>query len=372
MLRNFRHIYRLGLKELISFRYDPVLIVLLFYCFTFMVVIPSKGASNQVHNATVAIVDEDQSPLSERIRAAIGKPYFIPPEMISFGDIDYCLDRGIYTFAIHIPPGFQKDVLAGKKPVVRLDVDATAVRHAKLGTAYLAHIITDETHTFLYRDGKLPDPTVSLNVRAKYNPNRENSWFMSLVFLMQMITLLSILLPAAALIKEKERQTVEHLLVMPLNPFEISLAKVWSNSFLIVTGAIFSLFFCVKGIIGTPIIGSVPLFFMGTLVYLFAATELGIFLATIAKNLPQVGLLSMPVIVPIAMLAGGTTPLEAMPPFLQEMMKFSPTAHYLEFMTSVLLRDAGILDVWRQLAAMGAIGIVLFTAALMRFRATFR
>ena len=363
---HIRHIYRLGLKELISFRYDPVLIVLLVYCFTVMVVVPSKGTGLQMRNSSVAIVDEDGSPLSSRIRQAIGKPSFIEPKMISY------LDRGKYTFVVHIPPNLQGDVLAGKQPVVRLDVDATAIAHAKLGTTYLMHIITDEASTYLYRAGKLPGPPVTLNVRSKYNPNRESRWFMSLVFLMQMITMLSILLPAAALIKEKERQTVEHLLVMPLNPFEISLAKVWSNSFLIVTGAMASLFFCVKGVVGTPVIGSVPLFFLGTLVYLFAATELGIFLATIARNLPQVGLLSMPVIVPIAMLAGGTTPLEAMPPFLQEVMKFSPTAHYLEFMTAVLLRDAGILDVWGRLAAMGAIGIVLFTAALIRFRATFR
>ena len=371
-MKSFRHIYRLGLKELISFRYDIVLIVLLIYCFTVMVIVPSEGTGLQVRNSAVAIVDEDQTPLSARIRAAIGEPYFKEPRMISYQDIDHALDRGEYIFVIDIPSGFQKDVLAGKNPEIGLEIDATAVAHAKLGTAYLMNIIHDEVVTYLYGPRKQPDPAVKLNIRAKYNPNRESRWFMSLVFLTHMITLLSILLPAAALMKEKERGTVEHLLVMPLHPFEISLAKVWSNSFLVVVGAMLSLLFCVKGIIGTPIIGSVPLFFVGTLLYLFAATELGIFLATVAKNLPQVGLLSMPVIVPLAILAGGTTPLEAMPMFLQKIMVFSPTAHYLEFMTAVLLRDAGIADIWPQLAAMTGIGIALFTAALMRFRATFR
>ncbi len=371
-MKSLRHIYRLGLKELISFRYDLVLIVLLIYCFTVMVIVPSKGTGIQVRNSAVAIVDEDQSTLSANIRAAVQKPYFKEPRMISYPEIDQALDRNEYTFVIDIPSGFQRDVIAGKHPEIRLDVDATAMAHAKLGTAYLMNIIHDEVVMFLHGSGKLPEPAVKLNIRSKYNPNRESQWFMSLVFLTHMITLLSILLPAAALIKEKERGTVEHLLVMPLHPFEISLAKVWANSFLIVVGAMLSLIFCVKGIIGTPIIGSVPLFFAGTLLYLFAATELGIFLATIAKNLPQVGLLSMPVIVPLAMLAGGTTPLEAMPMFLQKVMTFSPTAHYLEFMTAVLLRDAGIADIWPQMAAMTGIGIALFTAALMRFRATFR
>lgn len=370
-MNHFRHIYRLGLKELISFRYDIVLIVLMIYCFTVMVIVPTQG-TGLLRNSAVAIVDEDGTPLSSRIREAIGKPHFQKPHLISYQDIDRALDRGKYTFVIDIPPGFQDDVIAGKHPEVRLDIDATAVGHAKLGTTYLRNIISDEVSTYLHGVSVRPDLPVRMNVRSKYNPNRESKWFMSLVFLMNMVTLLSILLPAAALIKEKERGTVEHLLVMPLHPFEISLAKVWSNSFLVVSGTMLSLIFCVKGVIGTPIIGSVPLFFLGTVVYLFAATELGIFLATIAKNLPQVGLLSMPVIVPLAMLAGGTTPIEAMPVFMQNVMKFSPTAHYLEFMTAVLLRDAGIADVWLPLAAMAGIGIVLFTAALMRFRATFR
>jgi ABC-2 type transport system permease protein len=195
---------------------------------------------------------------------------------------------------------------------------------------------------------------------------------MSVFFLVQMITLLSIILPAAALIKEKERGTVEHLLVMPLVPLEITIAKVWANSFIVVVGAMFALFFSIKWVIGAPIHGSTPLFFLGTIVFLYATTELGVFLATIAKNQPQAGLLSMPIIVPISMLNGGTTPLESMPRFLQIIMQFAPTTHYMEFCSRVLFRDAGIGVVWPQLAAMAAIGTVLFIGAMMRFRATFR
>lgn len=367
-----RHIYRLGVKELISFRYDYVLIGLMIYCFTVMVIVPPQTTGLQIRSSATAIVDEDASQLSARIRDAIGEPYFKAPHLISYPDIDHALNRGEYNFVINIPHGFQRDALAGRKPEIRLDVDATAVAHARLGLTYLAHIITGEVANYLYGERAHPEPPVKLNIRVKYNPNRVSPWFMSLVFLSHMITLLSVLLPAAALIREKERGTVEHLLVMPLHPFEISLAKVWSNSFLVVSGAVLSLIFCVKGVIGTPIIGSMPLFFVGTLFYLFAATELGIFLATIAKNIPQVGLLSMPIIVPLAILDGGTTPLEAMPQFFQAMLKFSPTVHYLEFMSAVLLRDAGIMDIWPQLAAMAAIGVALYTAALMRFRSTFR
>ncbi len=195
---------------------------------------------------------------------------------------------------------------------------------------------------------------------------------MGVVFLAHMITLLSLILPAAALIKEKERGTVEHLLVMPLVPLEITIAKVWANSFIVVAGAMFSLFFSIKWVIGAPIHGSTLLFFLGTIVFLYATTELGVFLATIAKNQPQAGLLSMPIIVPINLLSGGVTPLESMPRFLQVIMQFAPTTHYMEFCSRVLFRDAGIGVVWPQLLAMAAIGTVLFIGAMLRFRATFR
>jgi len=372
MIRKLWHIYRLGLKELISFRYDYVLVVMVIYSFTVMVIVPSKGTGLQVRNSSVAYVDEDQSPLSTRIIEAIQPPYFQKPQAITFHEINQVLDRAEYIFVIHIPTGFQKDLMSGKTPEVAIDVDATAIGHAKLGTTYLSRIINDEIQTYLHGSQKPLEPPIQVTTRVLYNQNRESSWFMSVVFLAHMITLLSLILPAAALIKEKERGTVEHLLVMPLVPLEITLAKVWANSFIVVAGAMFSLFFSIKWVVGAPIQGSTLLFFLGTILFLYATTELGVFLATIAKNQPQAGLLSMPIIVPINLLNGGVTPLESMPRSLQIIMQFAPTTHYMEFCSRVLFRDAGIGVVWPQLLAMAAIGTVLFIGAMMRFRATFR
>jgi ABC-2 type transport system permease protein len=372
MIRKLWHIYRLGLKELITFRYDYVLIVMVIYSFTVMVIVPAKGTGLQVRNSSVAYVDEDQSLLSARIIDAIQLPYFQKPQAITFHEINQVLDRAEYIFVIHIPTGFQKDLLSGKTPEVGIDVDATAIGHAKLGASYLSRIINDEIQTYLHGSQKPLEPPIQVTTHVLYNQNRESSWFMSVFFLVQMITLLSIILPAAALIKEKERGTVEHLLVMPLVPLEITIAKVWANSFIVLAGAMFSLFFSIKWIIGAPIHGSTLLFLLGTIIFLYATTELGVFLATIAKNQPQAGLLSMPIIVPISLLNGGVTPQESMPRFLQIIMQFAPTTHYMEFCSRVLFRDAGIGVVWPQLLAMAAIGTVLFIGAMIRFRATFR
>ncbi len=210
MMRKLRHIYRLGLKELISFLHDYVLIILVIYCFTVMVIVPSKGTGLQVRNSSVAYVDEDQSPISRRIINSIQMPFFQKPREITYHDINQVLDRAEYIFVLHIPSGFQKDLLSGKNPDIRIDVDATAIGHAKLGTTYLTRMINQEIEAFMPGIRKAADLPMQVNIRVMYNPNRENSWFMSMVFLTHMITLLAIILPAAALVKEKERGTVEH------------------------------------------------------------------------------------------------------------------------------------------------------------------
>jgi ABC-2 type transport system permease protein len=371
-MRKLWHIYRIGLKELISFRYDYTLIILLIYAFSIMVIVPAKEAGVQVRNASVGFADEDNSRLSERIRDAVQPPQFKTARTVSLADINRGMDRGEYTFVINIPPGFQNDVLSGRRPVVRIDVDATATGHAKLGTNYLRRIITEETNRYLYGVQKLPGSPVQLNIRVKYNPNRESHWFMGIVFLMKMITLLSVLLPAAALIRERERGTVEHLLVMPLTPAEIIISKVWANSLVILTGAMISLLLAVRWFLGVPLSGSILLYAVGTVVYLFATTGLGIFLGTIAKSQPQMGLLCLPIVTPIVMLSGGMTPIEAMPVWLQNIVSFTPTSHYLEFASTVLICKAGIDIVWKELIVMMAIGTVLFTGAMLRFRKTFR
>lgn len=372
MIRKLWHIYRLGLKELISFRYDYILIALVIYSFTIMVIVTAKGTGLEVRNAPVAYVDEDQSTLSARIIDAVKPPHFQTPRAITFHEINQVLDRAEYIFVIHIPKGFQEDIVSGKSPEVAINIDATAIGYAKLGASYLNKIVNEEISTYLLGSQKASAYPIQMTTRVLYNQNCESSWFMSVVFLVQMITMLAIILPAAALIKEKERGTVEHLLVMPLVPFEITIAKVWANSFIVVTGAMIALFFSIKWVIGAPIQGSTLLFFLGTIFFLYAATELGVFLATIAKNLPQAGLLSMPIITPISVLSGGITPIESMPRFLQIIMQFAPTTHYMEFCSRVLFRDAGISVVWPQLLAMAAIGTVLFIGAMMRFRATFK
>lgn len=367
---NITNVFRLGVKELYSLRNDLVMVVLIFYTFTYAIYTPAQHAQTELRNAAVAVVDEDQSQLSNRIRDALLPPYFQRPVSLSAGDIDAAMDAGRYTFVLDIPPGFESDLLAQRETELQVNVDATAMTQAGHGASYIQNVVNREVAAFVGGAGHATQPGVELVVRARFNPNLQSRWFLAVMQLINMITLMAVILTGAALIREREHGTIEHLLVMPLRPAEIMLAKVWANGLVIVVAAVLSLYLVVEGALEVPVAGSVALFVAGTAVYLFSVTALGIFLATLARTMPQFGLLAFPVFMVMNLLSGGTTPLESMPGLLQALMQLAPSTHFVSFSQAILYRGAGFELVWPQLLAIAGIGSVFFSAALLRFRAS--
>jgi ABC-2 type transport system permease protein len=364
------NVYRLGVKEMISLRHDPVLVLLIIYAFTFSIVAPARGVKLELVNASAAVVDEDRSLLSRRILDSLREPYFQTPERIDLRAIDPAMDAGRYTFVIDIPRRFQADLSEGKRPAVQVNVDATAMAQAGAGARYIEQVIAQEVSDYLAAQPVEPVLPVTAVTRLAFNPNGNSAWFLAVMQLINMSTLLGILLTGAALIREREHGTIEHLLVMPLSAAEIMLAKVWANALVILLAATLSLFVVVRGVLDVPLAGSVPLFLAGLVTYLLSLTAIGILLATVARSMPQFGLLSIPVFLVMYMLSGANTPLDAMPQVLQDLMRASPTTHFVAFSQAVVFRGAGIDIVWPQLLATAGIGAVAFVAALARFRRT--
>ncbi len=367
-MRTLANILWLGTKELRAFMRDFVLLGLVIYAFSLAVIAQAGSSSQEVHNASIAIVDEDGSVLSRRIAHAFLPPYFQTPQPIAEVDIVPAMNAGRYTFVVDIPPNFERYVLGGRQPAIQLDVDATAMVQAGLGAGYAQQIITTEIANFLSRAEGTPAPPVDLVVRIAFNPNVETAWFTSIMGVINSVTMLAIILAGAAIVREREHGTMDHLLVMPLTPFEIAMSKVWANGLIIVIAVGLSLYIVVRGLLHVPIAGSIPLFLVGTAIYLFFATAVGILLGTIARSMPQLGLLFMLVFLPMNMLSGSNTPLESMPAWLATIMQASPSTHFVSFAQAILYRGAGFAVVWPQFLLTGAIGALVLMWALIRFR----
>ena len=368
-MQHLRHIGRLGIKELLSLFRDPVLLFLIVYSFTFSVYTPAKSAVMDVINASIAVVDEDHSAVSRQIIDSLLPPLFLPAATIPFGDINRAMDEGEYTFVVDLPPKLQHDLTKGITPTVEIITDATAMSQAGRGPSYIQKIIMNEVQPFWSGRGKPQNRELAkLVTRARFNPNMQQGWFVAINQIINNISVLAIFLTGAAVLREREHGTIEHLLVMPLRPSELMFAKIWANGLVVVVAAMASLFLVVKGAIGVPIAGSIPLFVGGLVVYLFSVTALGIMLATVVRSMPQFGLLAFPVFIVMSLLSGGQTPLESMPILLQRIMQFVPSTHFVSFSQAVLFRNATPSMVWTDLTKMFLIGLAYTLYTLTRFR----
>ncbi len=369
-MRSLSNIFWLGTKELRSFFSDRVLMLMVIYSFSLAIISHAQSNSQELYHASIAVVDEDHSELSRRVTHAFLMPYFQPPVLIAESHIERLMNDGRYTFVLDIPPNFQRDVLAGRQPGLQINVDATAMVQAGLGSGYAEQIINSEIAQFLSRDEPAPPAPVNLAIRIAFNPNAATAWFTSVMGILGSVNILAIILAGAALVREREHGTMDHLMVMPVSPFEIAMSKIWANSLVIAVAVALSLYFVVRLLLRIPIAGSIPLFLFGTVLYLFFATGLGLFLGTVARSMPQLGLLFMLIATPMNVLSGSATPLESMPRWLATVMQASPSTHYVSFAQSILYRGAGLDVVWPQFLAVAGIGALFLALSLWRFRST--
>ena len=358
----------LGLKEIKSLLSDKVLMVFVVYAFTLAIYTQATGTSNEVNNASIAFADEDQSTLSKELFNAFFPPRFQFPVLIGSAEVETAMDRGLYMFVVTIPPRFERDLRAGRRPEIQLSIDATAMQQAGIGANYIKNIVDDRIRTFMSSTDVAATVPVNLVVRKLFNENGVSAWFVSVVGIINQLTLLTVVLTGAAVIRERERGTLEHLLVMPLSSTEIALAKVWANGLVILIATLISLYFIVRGVLQVPFAGSTPLWVLGVILYLFFATALGVFLGTISRSMAQFALLIILVIVVLQLLSGGSTPVESQPAWLQSLTYFLPSRHFVSFSQVIIYRGGGFDAVWREFLMVAIIGMVFFTYSVAQFR----
>lgn len=364
------NIFRLGIKELWSLVRDPTMMVLIVYSFTFAIYSAATTMPETMHHAPIAIFDEDHSQLSSRIISSFYPPDFVAFQVNASKEMDEGMDSGTYTFSLTIPPSFERDVLSGKNPALQLNIDATRMSQAFSGSQSIEQIVLSEIGEFVSKYRSSEPLPVDLAMRIRFNPSLNQVWFGSVMEIINQITILSIILAGAALIREREHGTVEHLLVMPVTPVEIMLAKIWPTVLIVLSVSALSLNFVIQGLLHVHIEGSVVLFMVCVALHLFATTSMGIFMATVSRSMPQFGLLLILTIMPLEMLSGGFTPRENMPQLAQTIMLAAPTTHFTSAAQAILYRGAGFEIIWPQFAMIIAIGTIFFFLAMTRFRRT--
>ncbi len=296
---------------------DMVMVLFVVYAFTLAIYVQATGTSSEVNNASIAFVDEDGSALSKELFNAFYPPRFKTPELLGADAAQAAMDRGELMFVVVIPPRFEHDLRAAGHPAIQVNIDATAMQQAGIGTGYIKNIINDRIDSFLRRT----DPVF-------LRPSRSSWSFGSC----------STRTPCRRGSRERggDHQS-DHLADRPFSPGRSDPRagarharapardaaprvrdRKWprcgptASSFSWRRGA--SLFLIVRLALSVPFAGSVTLWLAGVVLYLFFATALGIFLGTISRSMAQFALLIVLVIVVLMLLSGGSTPVESQPP----------------------------------------------------------
>jgi len=270
----FSRLMAMTTKELIQFGRDILLLFAIVYLFVFDTYM-AGNVTMQLNKAIVTVHDADHSAASRELIYRFRPPYFkLGGEVLDNYAGQRLLDQGRALVVLNIPSDFAHDITKGKSVDVQVQVDASNTVLGFLASSYTTQIIGQYSYDqALARLGVNEQalenvPTVRNEYRVWYNPNQKDAWFMPISELLVVITIMGIMLPAAAAVREKERGTIEQLMVSPLTPIQILLSKVIAMTLVILLGTAVSLFLVLHGIFAVPMKGSLVLFFAVTTLYI--------------------------------------------------------------------------------------------------------
>ncbi|MCO5976307.1 ABC transporter permease [Ideonella oryzae] len=376
-----RRLRAMSWKELLQLWRDPVLLFFIVYAFTVDIYNAGSGVTLQLNNAAFAVLDTDRSAASRELAGRFQPPHFNPLGLVGQESQGLSLlDNSDALFVLDIPPQFERTLARGEPATVQMQVDASNSVLATLATADATQIVASYgLETGIARLGFASTgtgqiagvPMISNVPRVWFNPNQNDAWFMAISELLNVITVFAILLPAAAMVREKERGTIEQLIVSPLTPFQVMAPKVLAMTGVILAATALSLGAVLAGVFGVPVRGSLLLFFAATTLYVVALSGLGLYIATLTRNMAQASMLSILVLAPMIFLSGAWTPPEAMPTVARWLMVISPLYYYIDVAYGVILKGAGLDVLGPSFAGIVVLGGLVVGLGLWRFKRQF-
>lgn len=368
-------------KELLQLFRDPVLLIFVLYAFSADIYNAASGVSFQLNNAALVLSDMDRSAASRELAGR-----FMPPEFRWTGTISHAaqgqrlLDDGKAMAVLDIPPGFGAALARGEKAAVQLQIDASNSVQGFLASVDATQIVARfGLEQIAGQWGINPGggnaardlPMIRSHTRVWFNPNQNDAWFMGISELLNVVTLFSMLLPAAAMVREKERGTIEQLLVSPLSPMQIMVPKMIAMVAVILAGTALGLFGMLIPVFSIPVNGSLLLFFALTTLYVSTLAGIGILIATVTRNMAQAGMMVILILAPMMFLSGAWTPPEAMPAVMRFGMYVSPLYYYINASYGILMKGAGIVVLWPMFLGIFCIGVLVSISTIRRFHRQF-
>lgn len=365
-------------KELRQTLRDPRRRILLIGPPLIQLIVFGYAVNMDVENARLAWMDMDGTPLSRELLAAFeGSPNFrIVARPGRYAEVQDLMDRGRVDLAIAVSPGFARDLLRGGMPAVQILIDGTNSNTGGIVAAYAQEVLARFARDAAAGAGPpvfsvmpLPRPAAGPGLRPRvwFNPNlRSREYFVPGV-VVNIIALVTIMLTAMSIVREKEIGTMEQLLVTPLRPVEIMLGKMLPFAALglaevaLVTGAALLVF-------RVPLRGSALVLLAASSAFLLTTLGVGLFMSTVSRTQQQAMMSAVFFFMPALMLNGFAFPIANMPQAIQYLTYLNPLRYFMEIVRGVFLKGVGVAELWPQLSLLVLLGAAVFVSSALRFR----
>ena len=345
-------------KELSVFLRSYGLLFVVVFFFLVEVYAAGNGITLDARNIRVGVVDETSGVVSAKITDRLHAPQFQPPRRYaSQAQLMQAIRNKEVIIGLLFDPDFERDLLAKRPAKLNILLDATATTQSFMALSYLQNIVLQ------FETVQLP---LEVAVHKLYNPNGENRWFMSLTEMLAVATMLSIILTAVIFVKEKEHGTWDIMLLMPVDPKVMILAKTLSQVIIVTTGIMLSTGFILFGVFDVPMNGSFAAFFLLSLLYAFTNAGIGLFIASVSKNTVEIAQKSVVIVLPMIFLSGSWTPIFAMHPFFQYLSVVSPLRYYIEGSINLFFRGTPTVELWPQFLGLALLAVVLYGFGIRR------
>jgi ABC-2 type transport system permease protein len=362
---------RMVVKEVRQLFRDPKTKRIIFVAPIIQLILFGYAVNTDVRNVATFLVDHDRTPESRRvIDAFTASGYFrVAGSSDRPSDMARALDHGRATVGLEIPVDFAARMKAGRSPSLQLIVDGTNSNTATVASGYAAKIAQELGARFIVTTGSPLPPTIDLRTRAWYNASLVSRVYNVPAVIGVIVLLMSLLLTALAVVREREVGTLEQLLVSPLSASELILGKT-----LPVAGVALIQLSLVTAVallwFDIPLRGSVPALLLAAALFILAGLSFGLLISTISNTQQEAFLAMFLFVLPAIILSGFLYPIDTMPKVFQDLTLLNPLRHFLEIVRAIFLKGSGVAELWPQFLILALMAVTGVVGATSRFKRT--
>ena len=357
-------------KELIQALRDKRMRFILIMAPVIQIILFGYAATTDIKNIPMLIIDYDQSSMSRELNNSFfASGYFskVLSRARTISPSDF-LKSGAAKVVVIIPPAFSEKVGRNIPAQIQMLVDGSDANSASITKSYLEEIIRAFSLKLLNNQQQIihSGAGVTPEMRIWYNPELKSAYYMVPGILCMILLIITALLTALAITKERELGTLEQMLVSPLRRWEFILGKTLP---FVLTGFLEVILVLVvaKILFNIPIRGSLLLLFFGVILFLFSTLGLGLFAASVAKTQIQAMLTIFSIIMPTFLLSGLFFPISSIPIALRWIAYINPLTHFLIIVRGILLKGVGIFEIYKEIITLAVFGVFFISFSVFRF-----